>query len=292
VVAVPAYSGRVDPRTGVINGNSSDVNSTYNGLVVSLRRPMKNGIELLANYTLSKATDDGQQGGGNSGEGQVGIPAIDPFNNKPEQGHSGTDIRNRFTASVVYEPTLFKSFKGKTSRQIVDGWQLSAAIIAQSGSAYTGMVNTAQPPSVIYTGYTPGSTAISRFTFSPLDGSMGGAGISSPGANLAGRIGWLPPGSFRLPSLTNVDVRLTKTFQWKERYHLELRFEAFNIFNSTLVQAVSSSAYDYARPGGAGCPASHINTCMVPISTFGVATTTTGNLLGARQMQAGVRFEF
>jgi hypothetical protein len=31
---------------------------------------------------------------------------------------------------------------------------------------------------------------------------------------------------------------------------------------------------------------------MVPISTFGQAATTSGALLGARQMQIGLRFEF
>jgi hypothetical protein len=302
IAAAPAYSGRVDPRTGVINGNSSDANSTYHGMVVSLRKPMKAGLELLANYTLSRATDNGQQGGGNSGEGQVGIPAIDPFNNKAEQGYSGTDIRNRFAASVLYAPTLDKNINNKVVKQMVGGWQLSSTIISQSGSAYTGMVQTAQPKPITVTGFTPGSTASTTYTFTSLDGSMGGAGISSPGSNFAGRIGWLPPGSFRLPSLTNVDLRLTKQFAVKERYHIEVRLEAFNLLNSTLVQAVSQNAYDYASPSGATgaagvtCPktgtAAHVNQCMVPISSFAQPTTTTGNLLGARQMQAGVRFEF
>src|ERR1700676_5071096 len=124
---------------------------------------------------------------------------------------------------------------------------------------------------------------------------MGGAGISSPGSNLAGRVGWLAPGSFVLPNLYNVDLRLGKQFAIAERFHGSVRGAAFNLFNATLIQEVGGTnhtAYDYATPGQPGCPASHLNTCMVPISTFQVPSITSGNLLGARQLQAGVRFEF
>ena len=121
---------------------------------------------------------------------------------------------------------------------------------------------------------------------------MGGAGITSPGANLAGRIAWVAPGGFKLPSLYDVDLRLSKQFAITERYNIELRGEAFNVFNSTLVQQVSQSAYKYVSPGSSGCPATHASTCMVPVTSFGQYQTTSGNLFGARQLQAGIRFRF
>jgi len=98
-----------------------------------------------------------------------------------------------------------------------------------------------------------------------------------------------------------------------ERYHIEIRGEAFNLFNNTLVQAVQKNAYNYGTPtastaaapnpscwngvtssgpGPAAGTMAHVNTCMVPVSNFRQPTTTTGNLLGARQLQAGIRFEF
>jgi hypothetical protein len=282
-----------------MNGNTSDVYSRYNGLVVSLRKPMSHGVEVLANYTLSKSTDNGQQGGGNSGEGQVGITAIDPFNPGAEQGYSGTDTRNRFTASVIFAPTWGSNVTG-VKQHLVRGWSLASTVIAQNGSRYTGNVQGNTPPTITYTGFTKGSTASTAFLYSPLNGSMGGAGVSSPGGNTAGRIAWVAPGSFVLPNLYNVDVRLTKEFRFTERYSLEIRGEAFNVFNTTLVQAVSQTAYSYGTPTGTSttCPTSstattpHTNTCMVPISSFGQMATTSGNLLGARQMQAGIRFNF
>ena len=308
IAADPAFSSRVDPTTGVLNGNSSDANSVYNGLIVSLRKPMSHGVELLANYTLSKAVDDGQQGGGNSGEGQVGIPAVDPYNNRPELGNSGTDVRNRFTSSVVFQPSFDRQVSSKVGKLLLGGWQMATTFTAQNGGHYTGQVNSATSKNVVLTGFTPGSTASTSFTFAPLDGGLGGAAITSPGANLQGRIGWIPQGSFILPNLYNVDMRLEKQFNLTERFHLSIRGEAFNLFNSTLTLAANTAAFDYAAPSATPgtaiapnlCPTSaisgaatpHTNTCMTPVSTFGSAATTSGNLLGSRQLQAGIRFEF
>jgi len=306
VTATPyAYSARVTPCTGVIDGNVSDVASVYNGLIVSLRAPSIYDFQFFANYTYSLSTDNGEQSGG--GEGQVGVTAINPFNTAAEEGHSGFDTTHRFTASAVYTPSFAKNLGNKVAKEAFDGWGLTTSITAQTGGHYTGMISSSASQSLVISGYTPGSTAPSTYTFTGLDGSMGGAGINSPGQNIAGRIAWVAPGSFVLPSLYNVDLRLTKQFTIKERSHVELRFEAFNLFNSTLVQAVNTTAYSPATPsatsttcpligGGsaAGVASPHASTvtCMVPSSSFQTPTTTSGNLLGARQLQAGIRFEF
>jgi len=131
-----------------------------------------------------------------------------------------------------------------------------------------------------------------------IDGSMSAAGVTGIGTNYGGRIAWMPRDSYSLPSYSDVDVRLEKDFTVRERYNFELRAEAFNLLNSTIVQAVNTSAYTYANASGSTgtCPATganaHANTCMVPVSTFQTPTTTTGILLGSRQMQFGFRFEF
>ena len=91
--------------------------------------------------------------------------------------------------------------------------------------------------------------------------------------------------SLVLPNLYNVDLRLTKVTTFKERYSIEFRAEAFNVFNSTLVQAVNASAYSL---GGSGTAVG----TLVPSSSFQAVTTTSGLLLAPRQLQAGLRFEF
>src|SRR5262249_60012397 len=121
-----AFTARLDPRTGVMNGNSSDVNSMYNGLVLTIRRPMRNGIEVLANYTFSKATDNGQQSGGNPmTEGQVGNPAVDPLNNKMEKGYSGNRIRDPFSAHAIFAPAGGNNAPG-AMRFLLGGCELAS----------------------------------------------------------------------------------------------------------------------------------------------------------------------
>jgi hypothetical protein len=105
----------------------------------------------------------------------------------------------------------------------------------------------------------------------------------------------MPRDSYELPNYSTVDLRLGRQFTFHERYAFEFRAEAFNLFNSTIVQAVNQNAYNYASPSAtsATCPASHTNTCLVPQPTlFQVPTTTLGTLLGPRQLQFGLRFEF
>jgi len=310
---VPFFYSRVDPRTGPIVTQFTDVNSTYNGLVVTLRKPASHGLELLANYTLSKATDDGQggnniSGGGISSEGFVATDGvISPFNQSLEQGYSSTDARNRFTASVLYAPPFTKNIQNKVLKAVGDGWSISSAITATNGTRFSGTVSSSASETTNYcsTGvvgcqnpgyYLPGSAAATTEPFTAQDGGMSGADIQTTGNVFGGRIAWMPRNSFSLPNLYNVDLRLTKETTIKERYAIELRFEAFNLFNSTLVLAESTNAYNYSAPSsaaGATCPASlHVNTCMVPVSTFLQPSTTTGLLLGPRQLQAGVRFSF
>jgi hypothetical protein len=43
----------------------------------------------------------------------------------------------------------------------------------------------------------------------------------------------LPRNSFRGPGATNVDIALAKKFKFRERATLELRGDAFNVFNHT-----------------------------------------------------------
>jgi len=122
---------------------------------------------------------------------------------------------------------------------------------------------------------------------------MTAALLSTGGTPTGGRVAFLPRASFKLPNYANVDLRLAKAFSLRERFNFEFRAEVFNLFNSTLQLDVNKSAYTFAQPGGTGCPsAQHTNTCVVRQSTFQQVTTTTANLLGARQMQLGFRFAF
>ena len=289
----PGVSGRLDNTTGPILAEFSVVNSWYNALALTFRRPATHGVELVLNYTLAKGVDDGEAGGVASGGIFLGgeTPA-NPYDIKGEYGRSNIDVRNRLTASVVWTPTYAKNLN-RYARAAFDGWNLATIITASSGEPYSGVVQTAAAQCFLPVSPCPAADT-------GEDGGVTGATLGSSGAPAGGRLAWMPRNSYALPGYSNVDLRLAKAFTVHERFNFEFRAEAFNLFNSYILQGVNTNAYTFSNPVAASgsnanpaCnSAAHTNECLVPSATFQTPTTTSGFLLGSRQIQFGFRFGF
>jgi hypothetical protein len=265
---VPFYTGRINTNTGEVFVGSSDVNSWYNSMVLTLRRPMRHGLEFTANYTLSKAFDGAQVGGANGTFNGTDYP-IDPYNRKIEYALSDLDQRQRFVANGVWMPSL-RSLTNRPARLILNGWALSTIVTMSTGQPVTPYITGAP---------------------SPLDGGVTG-GVSYAGAT-QGRAGWLPRNANTGPGFHNVDFRLGRQFAISERVKLSLQGEAFNLFNHTNISSVSNTAFSYLAPGSGAC-SGHANACFVPYtSTPYLAPTATSNLLwGPRQLQISGKLYF
>jgi hypothetical protein len=263
---VPFYTNRIDTNTGEVFVGYSDVNSWYNSMVLSLRRPMRHGLEFTANYTLSKAVD-GAQVAGSSGTFNGTDYPIDPRNRKLEYALSDLDQRDRFVANAVWQPALH-NLSSRPARAILDGWTMSTIVTMSTGQPVTPYITGAP---------------------SPLDGGVTG-GVSYAGPT-QGRAGWLPRNAFTAPGFHNIDFRLGRQFAFSERLKLSLIGEAFNLFNHTNVSSVNTTAFSYLAPGSGAC-AGHTNACFSPSSTF-LTTTATSNLIwGPRQLQISARLTF
>ena len=90
--------------------------------------------------------------------------------------------------------------------------------------------------------------------------------------------------AFRLPSLVNLDVRLSKRFRFSETMALEFIAEGFNVFNRTHVFAVNSNLY--ARQGN---PTPNE---LRYVPEFGTVSGTDSTLYRERQIQFATRFQF
>jgi hypothetical protein len=123
------------------------------------------------------------------------------------------------------------------------------------------------------------------------DGGMTGAEVSTFAGPTGGRVSWLARNAFNLPNFTNVDFRLGRGFYFHEKFRLNFVVDAFNLFNSTIVGSVNTTAYAYSGPGIGAC-AGHTNGCLLPSSSFRSRSTTSSLLYGARQLQFGARFSF
>ncbi len=213
-----------------VEGTKSVGNSNYNALQVRVERRLSRGLTFLTAYTWSKALSGPHDQGGLIGNGGfIGSPQ-DFYNMRNEHSLSGYDVPQRFVQTVIYDLPFFHSLRGPR-RAILDGWQLSTIVVAQSGF----------PAGIDYGVDTTGTGVQSR-----ADVVLGQNGNLSPGErtwqrwfNTAafttaqwGHFGTSPrTGAIRLPGLINCDFSLNKQIAMGERARFELRSEFFNLFN-------------------------------------------------------------
>ena len=138
------------------------------------------------------------------GTGSPSNNQLDPSNQRADYGIGNNDVRNRFVANAVYEPSF-----GVTGywKYLANGWTLAPIFQAQSGL--------------------------------PITGSVGGTCCGS-GSQIAFGSGPMGTGVGRLPGFRNTynyprafvfDTALSKKIPITERTNVELVGEAFNVLN-------------------------------------------------------------
>jgi hypothetical protein len=280
---VPFFSGavpRLRPGLGILPEMKSVVNSWYNGLVVQVQRRFRQGFMLNANYTWSKATDDGQVGGSYGTFFGTNSP-LNPYNLKAEYGPSDMNMPQRFVANLYWAAPFAHWVQSDAAKRLVGGWQFSGIVRAQTGYAVTEFMG-GSPYCPFGTDYSLTCGAISSF-----------AGFTN------GRVPFLTRnGQHTTPEIFLVDLRVNRKFRISEHTSFEFIWEAFNLFNRTNVFGVSRTAYYFDSPGRYGCPSSATGIsgvfggCLSPNPSFLTPTSTGTSLYGARQMQFGARFTF
>ncbi len=257
---IPFYQKpRPNLSFGRITTVSDIVESKYNALVVQFNRRMTNGLQFQAGYTYSRATDTGQSSQTFTSSNNV----LDVNNLALEQGRSNSDSRHRFGASAVWQPNYFQN-GSRVLRALLGGYTISPTVGVGSGGPFTGTIRGNIPSSVALP-----SNAVSTGIF--------GAGGSN-------RPPWIPRNGFQAPRTANVNLRLSRSFTFKERAKLEILGEAFNLFNHVNVTQVVTQLYTTG-----GTPAAPRLTLNGP---FGNPSASSNSLIAERQIQLGMRFQF
>ena len=220
----------------------SSVKSQYDALVLHLNRRFTDGLQFGVSYTLAKATDTGQS----SQTFTTNNSPYDPFDASYERGTSRFDVRHKFVANAVYAPKFYKGSDSSAMGQLLNGWSIAPILAVYSGQPYTSFVS----------------------------------GTSLNNSNGSSRYPMEPINLYRLPSLFNIDMRLSKRFAVTEKYKIEFLAEAFNILNKTHVFQQNNTLY--ARSGSV----------LTYNPTFGSITTTDSTLYRERQIQLSARFQF
>ncbi|HWI17613.1 MAG TPA: carboxypeptidase regulatory-like domain-containing protein [Vicinamibacterales bacterium] len=183
---------RPDPRYGNIFVSSSIGEQRYDGLVAVLTKRFSAGNSFQLSYHLSKAQGTAYVNDF-TGFGVFTSPS-DPQDIEADRGPSDFDMRNRFSATFVYEPRV--AVDGALG-VLLNGWQMSSRLIASDGFRFNAT-----------TGQDHNGDTI--FNDRPL-----GQGYNQ----------------FELPGYVTVDVRLDRRIGLGRGRKLELIAEGFNLTN-------------------------------------------------------------
>ncbi|MCU1260984.1 MAG: hypothetical protein JWO80_3869 [Bryobacterales bacterium] len=227
----PITGQRQFPGFGIIDSKDANDNSTFHGWQSSLQRQFRSGWLFTANYMWSHSINDGSVGGGEADYPQnVACRTC-------ERASSDQDVRHSFSMNNVWELPFGKSRRylnqGRVADLLAGGWSLSAIGIARSGLPVN--VTLARPGASVPDGnnFSPQRPdLVAGVSVVPPSQTVGNwinaAAFSSP-AN--GTIGNAGRNLVRGPSLWQADLGLTKRFRITERFSMDFRAEAFNVFN-------------------------------------------------------------
>jgi hypothetical protein len=205
----------------------------YNGLLLSFQRRQSNGVNLNANYTLSKCNGHPSGGGGTANAGSGYMTPVSLLNPPADAGERldrdygpcDSDRRHIVAISATVQSPQFDSL---VARVIASDWRLSGSFRAASGrpiSVTTGLDRALT-----------GAPNVQRAN-QVLDNPYGARTVDS----------WLNPAAFAQPALGTfgnsgrnahvamgtrvVDLSLVRSFRFAASHRIEARVEAFNAFN-------------------------------------------------------------
>jgi outer membrane receptor protein involved in Fe transport len=278
-VTVPFYAGaRPIPNYGAIIDASSSANSSYNAVVVQLKRRMTEGLQFEMSYTFSHAIDNTADPSQTqtASYGQV----YDPNNLALEKGNSNYDVRHRFVTALIWQPRYFQD-KGKLTRTILNGWSLAPVMIISSGRPYTESIS--------------GNDYTCSASYCSSNYGIAGGINGSGGTYRLGTL--LPRNDFRYPAFSNIDLRLARSFKFMETQKVMVLVEAFNLFNTQQVSNLNQTMYVMQSASSAtayaGVPAVlNYADNITGYSPFGSPSAAGTNLYRERQVQFGVRYSF
>ncbi|HZS53605.1 MAG TPA: TonB-dependent receptor [Bryobacteraceae bacterium] len=228
---IPIYtrSQLINPNYNGVYATTSNANSWYNGLIISVNHRYTGWFQGTASYTWSRAIDYNLGGAaGASGSNGVLFAASGPsslYNNDfaDEKGTAATDQRHKLILEGIVNPT-FTHGHSWFERTVINGWQFSfISTFASSfpiNSTIGGVSSTTLP---IITGQT-------FFATSTING-LGGFN--------AQRVPFQPVDNLDVGPTYRTDARLAKFFPITERLKVELAFEAANVFNHLIVEGAS-----------------------------------------------------
>jgi len=221
-----------DPKNGALYGPVdlyvTDGTQRYNAMLLSVRR-IDVRTSLAANYTLSHCygSPDGNGGGTTNLGNGYNISSNPGFDN----GNCTADRLHNFTMTGSVESP---HFDGRMLRTVASGWRLVGSFRATTGAWLTVITGT----DVALNGQ-PGTQRVNQIgdnvyadqSTNPANGGIRWLDPNAFAQPASGTLGTMARNSVRGPNTKNIDMALTRAFPLLGRQTIEIRAEAFNVFN-------------------------------------------------------------
>jgi hypothetical protein len=207
----------------------TDGSSRYNALMLQVQRRGAGGLSVQGNYTFSRCETDRW----NTSPGVDGLSVMVPDHPELDRARCPNSPEHNVSSSIVYQIP-----DGGTGivRALTGGWQVSGILSARSGSYYT--VNSGTDVALI--GQCCGTIGspyqrANQLLDDPFMPNRSYAQWLNPDAFQSaaqGAFGTMPLDAIQAVSRWNVDMSLSRFFKLGGDRQIQLRAEAFNLFNT------------------------------------------------------------
>ncbi|MGH9159022.1 MAG: TonB-dependent receptor domain-containing protein [Vicinamibacteraceae bacterium] len=240
----PVDERRPNSLFNVIRYQTNDLIAEYDAVTVHLRRRMGNGLQADAHYTWSRSYDMAN----NSGAGAT----TDPYDIWADYGPANSSVPHRVVASYIYELPFFKNSPNVLARTLAAGWQVGGVTIFESGRPFSVTIQGDRANTGIggqradLVGPVPGLTCEDNPTGPGLINCIDPSAFAEAAEFTYGNA---PRNLMHGPNAFTTDLSLIKWIPIGNRARLEVRLEAFNLFNRVNFDS-PSGAFGTANFGG------------------------------------------
>jgi hypothetical protein len=275
-------NSRWNPNFANTTSGITDLDSRYDAFQAGINRRMTNNLAAQLSYTYSKCSDISS--GNWSQEGGTNI--LNPYDIEDDRGPCTFQLTHNLSTNAIYSLPF-------TGNWAVEGWQVSGIFYASSGGPFTigGITPLSNNPGATANraNYVPDAPGCNNEpTFKDWKNNLrngfpvyvNAACFQVPAIGELGnsqRNGFTGPGQWNFNMSLQKSTRITPTLQ------LELRLEAFNVFNHR----------NYGNPGFGWTQGANSSAATVVTGTPNATAGQIGDIVGTmRQLQLGAKLIF
>ena len=217
-------------------------NSNYHSMQVAGQHRFSGNSQVNLAYTWAKNLSDNQTDRSTAPQNSYDING--------DYGRAALDRRHVLTVNYIYELPFYRDQRGFIGK-LLGGWEVQGIATYQTGLPFTVTTSAFDPAGL---GFIPAIIAGGRPNIL-CNPNEGGAGTQqqffntscftpnplSSATDIPNTVGTSPRGVVNGPSVRKVDFTLSKNIRFGESMRLQLRGEAFNIFNTTNFNTLSTN---------------------------------------------------